>query len=235
METIEPVASSSPRAGIRLTSQQRWISFAEIVLGTFIVIGHNVFRVLPNEVPILFILFVVSLRIRDGGWSVAGLKRPGSWAKTVGMAILAAAALQLGSELIVQPIASHLLHQPERVSSVIATSALDWRHALRALAIVWVFAGFGEELGYRGYLLTRAADLGNRSKLAYIIAMLYVAVLFGFGHFYKGPEGIMDSTYSGIILGGVYLLSGRNLWTAILAHGISDTFAVVVVFMGWAT
>jgi membrane protease YdiL (CAAX protease family) len=38
-----------------------------------------------------------------------------------------------------------------------------------------------------------------------------------------------------LVLGGVYLLSGRNLWAAILAHGLSDTFAVLVIFMGWAT
>ena len=50
----------------------------------------------------------------------------------------------------------------------------------------------------------------------------------GLGHLYKGPSGIVDSAYSGLILGGVYLLSGRNLWAAILAHGLSDTFAVVV-------
>jgi membrane protease YdiL (CAAX protease family) len=65
--------------------------------------------------------------------------------------------------------------------------------------------------------------------------MLYVAALFGFAHFYKGPAGVMDSTYSGLVLGGVYLLSGRNLWAAILAHGISDTIVVLVIFMGWAT
>jgi membrane protease YdiL (CAAX protease family) len=84
-------------------------------------------------------------------------------------------------------------------------------------------------------LLTRTADVGNRSRLAYLAAMLYVAVLFGFAHFFKGSAGVMDSTYSGLILGALYLLSGRNLWPAILAHGLSDTFAVFVIFMGWAT
>lgn len=83
-------------------------------------------------------------------------------------------------------------------------------------------------------MINRAADLGNRSRWAYVLAMLYVAVLFGIGHWYKGPPGVVDSTYSGLILGGVYLLSGRNLWASILAHGISDTFAVIVVSLGWA-
>jgi len=214
---------------------QRWVSLVEVLLGTFLVIGHNVFRILPNEVPILFALFWISLRLRDRNWSVAGLRSPASWTKTVLMAVFAAAVIQAGSEVVIQPLATRIWGQPEHVSSLLKTPAFDWKLALRNLAIVWVFAGFGEELGYRGYLLTRAADLGNRSKLAYLAATAYVALLFGFGHFYKGPEGVVDSTYSGLVLGGAYLLSGRNLWASILAHGISDTFAVLVVFMGWAT
>jgi uncharacterized protein len=228
-------STSTSRPETRLAARRRWISFGEIALGTFIVIGHNVLHILPNEVPILFVLFWISLPLRDGGVSAAGLQRPKSWPKTVVMAITAAAVLLLGSEFVVQPLARHIWHRPEHVSSLFTVPAHDWKFALRNLAIVWVFAGFGEELGYRGYLLTRAADLGNRSKMAYLVAMLYVAILFGFGHFYKGPQGVMDSIYSGLVLGSVYLLSGRNLWTSILAHGITDTIAVVVVFMGWAT
>ena len=77
--------------------------------------------------------------------------------------------------------------------------------------------------------------LRGGSQLAYILAMLYVAVLFGFGHCYKGPAGVLDSMYSGLVLGGAYLLTGRNLWAPILAHGISDTLAILVVYMGWAS
>lgn len=226
---------SAPSTKTRLTARQRWISFGELALGTFIVIGHNVFHILPNEVPILFVLFWISLRLREGGWSTSGLQWPKSWWKTVALAIIAAIVLQLGSELVIQPLANHFWHRPPQVSSLAKTPAHSWMFLLRGLAIVWIFAGLGEEVSYRGYLLRRAADLGHRSKIAYVVAMLYVAALFGFGHFYKGPAGIVDSTYSGLVLGSVYLLSGRNLWASILAHGISDTLAVVVIFIGWAT
>ena len=83
-------------------------------------------------------------------------------------------------------------------------------------------------------MLTRAANIFGRSNAAYLMAMIFVAVLFGFAHYYKGSAGVLDSTYSGVVLGCAYLLSGRNLWAPILAHGISDTFAVLVLFMGWA-
>lgn len=218
-----------------LTAPYRRISLAEIALGTFVVIGHNVFHIVPNEVPILFVAFWISFRLRDGGWRPPGLSRPQSWWKALLMAIAAAAVLQLGSQFVVQPLAAHLWPAPATLPTVLNVSASDWKLALRNLALVWTFAAFGEELSYRGYLLTRAADLGNRSTFAYVAAMLYVAVLFGFGHFFKGPAGVVDSVYSGTVLGCVYLVSGRNLWAPILAHGISDTFAVVAVFMGWAT
>jgi membrane protease YdiL (CAAX protease family) len=216
-----------------LTKRQRSISALEVLLGAFLVIGHNVFHIVPNEVFFLFGLFWISFGLREHGWKVPGLTSPQSWGKTFLLAVAAAGVLQLGSELVVAPIAHHVWPEPEHVSQVIKTSG-GWKNVVTSLAIVWAFAGFGEELGYRGYLLTRAADLGNRSRLAYVLAMLYVAVLFGVAHWYKGPAGVVDSTYSGLVLGGVYLLSGRTLWPAILAHGISDTFAVIVVAMGWA-
>jgi membrane protease YdiL (CAAX protease family) len=105
--------------------------------------------------------------------------------------------------------------------------------ALLGLLFVWTFAAFGEELAYRGYLLTRAADLGKRSAAAYWVGIVVVSVLFGYGHYYKGPAGVLDSGVAGLILGAAYMLSGRNLWASILAHGLIDTYAVVVLFFGW--
>ena len=161
------------------------------------------------------------------------MSRPKSWWKTVALAVVAAAILLLGSELLVEPLAHRIWPEPERVSNVIESGASGWRQALTSLLIVWTFAAFGEELSYRGYLLTRAADALGRSTLAYWIAMILVSLLFGFGHYYKGPSGVLDSTYSGLVLGAAYLVAGRNLWAPVLTHGIADTIAIFVVFMGW--
>jgi hypothetical protein len=65
-----------------LTSRQRLFSLAEFTVGAAIVIGHNVYHVVPNEVPILFVIGLISLRVRDGGWGVIGLRLPTSWGKT---------------------------------------------------------------------------------------------------------------------------------------------------------
>ena len=144
-----------------------WLSLLEVALGIFIVLGHNIFHILPNEVPILFILGWISLRWRNGGWTYAGLHRPESWWKTLLLAVIAAAILLLGSELVVEPVAHRIWPEPEHVSNVIESGASGWRQALLSLLIVWTFAAFGEELSYRGYLLTRAAEVLGRSTSAY--------------------------------------------------------------------
>jgi len=51
---------------VNVTTKYRALSAFEFSLGAFIVIGHNVFRILPNEVPILFVIGLLSIRLRDG-------------------------------------------------------------------------------------------------------------------------------------------------------------------------
>jgi uncharacterized protein len=212
--------------------RSRWLSAAELALGAAIVIGHNVFHVLPNEVPILFVVGLISLRVRDGGLGVIGLRRPASWLRTVLIALAAAAMRVLMGELVVGPV-TRRFWPPAKLPAGAASITGNVKMALLALLIVWTFAAFGEEISYRGYLLTRAADLGGRTKTAYWAGLVFVSVLFGYGHYYKGPAGIVDAGIAGLILGAAYLLSGRNLWVAILGHGFIDTFAVIVVFLGW--
>ncbi|HXO34307.1 MAG TPA: CPBP family intramembrane glutamic endopeptidase [Candidatus Acidoferrales bacterium] len=215
-----------------LSAAKRWFSLAELAWGSVIVIGHNVYHVIPNEVPILFVIGLISLRLRDGGWSVMGVHGPASWRRTV-LYALAAAALRITlGALVIDPLTAHFW--PPAVapsgSEQITGNALV---ALRWLLLVWTFAAFGEEIGYRGYLLTRAAEAGGRSKAADWVAVLIVSVLFGYGHYYKGRSGIVDSGVAGLILGAAYVLSGRNLWVCILAHGFIDTFWVTAAFFGW--
>jgi membrane protease YdiL (CAAX protease family) len=100
------------------------------------------------------------------------------------------------------------------------------------LAIAWTIAAFGEEFVYRGYVLNRVADsLGGGSR-AMLAAVAATALLFGIGHYYQGPTGMADTGISGLVFGGLYVWSGRNLWLPILAHGLADTIAIVVIFLG---
>jgi CAAX protease family protein len=210
----------------------RLVSGAELVLGAAIVIGHNVFHVVPNEVPILVVLGLVSMRLRNGSFAALGFRRPDSWRRVVLIALAAAAVRVVLGQFVIDPLTA-LVWPPAVAPAGVESIAGDIGTALAYLGIVWTFAAFGEEVAYRGYLMNRAAEAGGRTPAAWWIAVVVVAILFGYGHFYKGPSGIVDSGVAGLILGAAYLVSGRNLWTTVLAHGFIDTFGVVCLYFGW--
>ena len=207
----------------------RGVSALEFALAAVVVLGHNVWRVLPNEVPILALAALISVRVREGGWAALGFRRPTSWWRVILIA-LAAAALRI---LISDPLEAALMQiwPPPIAPALVTASVHDFNWLVSTLALVWAFAAFGEEIAYRGYLTLRGADALGGSRWAWIAATVAAAVLFGFGHYYKGPVGIVDSGVAGLILGAAYLLSGRCLWTTILAHGLIDSTGVVLVYL----
>jgi membrane protease YdiL (CAAX protease family) len=138
--------------------------------------------------------------------------------------------LQL-EDVVTDPIGRLFTHEPQHPPSVMP-HAHDLRQSMVAFAVVWTLAAFGEEIGYRAYLMTRFGEAAGGGRIGKAVALAATSVLFGFGHYYKGPAGVVESTASGLLLGGAYLLTG-NLWTAILAHGLADTFAIVALYFGW--
>jgi membrane protease YdiL (CAAX protease family) len=226
LETKTAFPSTNPFAS-------RALSAFELLFGACIVIGHNVFRVVPNEVIVLGVLGLLSVRLRDGGWSAMGFTRPATWRRILLIALVAAGVRILLGQFVIEPVTGFFWPPPSAPQLANEISG-NVKIALLALLIVWTFAAFGEEIAYRGYLLTRAADIGGRSTTAYWLGIVFVSILFGYGHFYKGPSGIIDSGIAGLILGAAYMLAGRNLWACILTHGFIDTFGVIDAFFGWS-
>src|SRR5215831_15214503 len=226
-----------PSSGIPFPSQDpltsRALSAFEFCFGAFIVIGHNVFHVVPNEVIILSVLGLISIRLRDGSWSAMGLKRPASWRRILLIAFVAAILRILLGQFLIEPVTGFFWPKPTAPAMTNEITG-NVTMALIALLLVWTFAAFGEEIAYRGYLLTRAADIGKRSAAAYWIGIVLVSILFGYGHYYKGASGVIDSGVAGLVLGTAYMLGGWNLWASIFAHGFIDTFGVIDAFFGWS-
>lgn len=101
------------------------------------------------------------------------------------------------------------------------------------LGIVWTAAAFGEEMFFRGFLITRAMALFRGIPFAAVFAVLIPALLFGLGHFYyQGLRGLVTTAAIGIAFGAAFLLLKRNLWPIVLVHGIVDTTNFTVLYLG---
>jgi membrane protease YdiL (CAAX protease family) len=221
-------------SGASTKPMRRAAALAEAVMASVVVVGHNVCRIVPNEVLVLLPLGLISLLIRRQSLQAIGFRRVVSWRRTVLIATCFAVFLQVLSVYVTEPLISHSTGQPsdlsqfrDAVGNVGVTSV--W------LAIAWTFAAFGEEFVYRGYVLNRIADALGSGSRALGIAMVATSVLFGIGHSYQGATGMIDTTISGLVFGGLYVWSGRNLWLPILTHGLADTIAIVLIFLGLIT
>jgi len=214
----------------------RLLAALELLIGGAIVVAHNVFRALPNEVPILVAMALMSMRLRAlrWDWTQVGFKRPRSGRRILVIALTAAVVRIALSAWFIEPATQHFW-PPARAPAGTEEIKGHLTLVFLYLPVIWGFAAFGEEIAYRGYLLNRGAASGGGTKGAWWAAVLVSSVLFGFGHYYKGPAGVVDSTFAGLVLGIAYLLSGRNLWTAVLAHGFMDTAALIGAYLGWDT
>ena len=131
---------------------------------------------------------------------------------------------------ITQPFLVRVLHQQPDLS-VFNSVAGNWKLALIFIGLSWTLAAFGEEMVYRGYLMNRVAGLLKKSRAAWIVSLIAVHVGFGFAHAYQGVTGIIDEGFMGLLLGLVYLRTRRSLAVPIVAHGVSDSIDVMLMFL----
>lgn len=220
----------------RIGLASRWAgrpaAAVEILLVLLITAGHRIFRIIPiDETYPILALGGLSLWLRGIGWRGVGLARPASWKRALLLGIALGVFLQVLSEFVTEPLLTAITHQPPDVSEFKPLVG-NLKLLLLYGVVVWTLAAFGEEMTYRGYLLNRAADLGGCRRWAWIASLFFVTFLFGFGHSYQGLTGMIDTGIHGLLLGALYLASGRNLWACIIAHGVSDTVALIAVFLG---
>lgn len=100
------------------------------------------------------------------------------------------------------------------------------------LVVMWVFAAFGEELLYRGYLMKRLANLLGNKNNSWIIATFLSAIVFGVVHSYQGTSGMLTTGMVGLILGFAFYHNRNNLLIGMLVHGIYDTYGLTLIYLG---
>jgi hypothetical protein len=210
--------------------ENKFLAVIEVTIAILFIVAANLFHILPiSETPYIFLFAWLMLRLRGYKWSSVGMMKPENWLRTIAIAIVTAIFLQLLSSFVTEPLITRFTHQPTDLSKfkpLVGNTKLFVIYLL----VIWTLAAFGEELVYRGYIMNRIADIGNRASYAWGISLLLVSVLFGLSHSYQGITGIIDTGVTSLVLGSLYFYTGRNLWALILAHGFSDTIALLIVY-----
>lgn len=94
----------------------------------------------------------------------------------------------------------------------------------------WTFAALGEEVAYRVVLMRAIANVLGDSRLAVGVALVMQALIFGIAHAYQGPMGVISSSISGLVFGGLVLSCRGSIWAAFLAHGGNNTIGILLLY-----
>jgi CAAX protease family protein len=173
------------------------------------------------------------LKLSNSSYRTLGFRRPASWLKTLGWAALAVAIAELGGGALGAIIKSVTSWPALDVTYIRASIQGDaFVFAVWIVLVVWGSAAFGEELFARGFVLDRLQIVFGRGAPGIVLAVLMQAALFGALHAIQGPSGVVITAFVGIVFAGVYFASGRNLWAPILAHGLTDTIGLTLIYLG---
>lgn len=99
-----------------------------------------------------------------------------------------------------------------------------------ALVGVWIVSSFGEEVVYRGFLMSRVAEMDDESARGWRFAVIVSAIVFGLAHFAWGAVGMVQTTLMGLVFGLSWLALRRNLWVLVLTHVLMDTLLLIQLY-----
>ncbi|MBI1795441.1 MAG: CPBP family intramembrane metalloprotease [Candidatus Eisenbacteria bacterium] len=91
-----------------------------------------------------------------------------------------------------------------------------------------ITAGICEELLYRGYLIWYV-----NSWLGVLPSAAVASVIFGFGHIYQGPRGVLITAVVGLFMSAIYLLTG-SLFACMVIHAAMDLYSGMTARIAFA-
>ena len=152
-----------------------------------------------------------------------GLSQPKNWLRTITIGVLLA-MIFFGGIYLSEKAGFH--------RDLSRFAPLQGNLTLTLIAVVYVLigAGFYEEFMFRGFLMQGFAMFFGGSRAAWGAALIVQGILFGVAHAYQNPLGMLITGTIGILLGLTVLWSGRNLWIAIIGHGLFDASRSVLFY-----
>jgi membrane protease YdiL (CAAX protease family) len=183
---------------------------------------------------ISLLLAHIILRLRKSNWKEVGFRYPERTGRLILTTLIATAILFPLSHVAIDAIKIMTGQMPnleafEAIRGNISTLAVG-------LVVAWIFGAFFEEFLFRGFLLNSLYKVFTKEScpqwVTWTVAILITSIFTGIGHFYQGIVGIIGTALIAVGFSAIYLINRRNLWSCILAHGLYDTVAFVLVYCG---
>lgn len=187
-------------------------------------IGPKTF--LLARMAFLVLLCTWFLRRNGERWADLGLRRPSRW-WMVPMLVAAGFLLIIMVSMFMMHVLLPTIDAQLPQGRAIPTMRADpWEYLFWAIPVSWGSAALGEELLFRGFILNRIGQaIGSSRPQAVFVGVVLQAAIFGALHIHQGIGGVLMTGASGLVLGLIWLVGGRNLWACFLLHGLVNFLA----------
>ncbi len=203
----------------------------EILVFAAIVIADAWGWVPLTQTVALLPMVLLAIALQRQPLSSIGLAVPPRWSRALSIGVAAGIGMELLGLWVTTPLIS-LAFGAEPDNSGLKAIQGNLSLLLVFLGLSWALAAFGEEICFRGFLLERLARLLGGSRAAWWASLALSSMLFGWGHTEQGISGWMQEGINGMWLGLLFMATGRNLTAPIVAHGVSNTLAFVLIYFG---
>ncbi len=178
----------------------------------------------------VFILVALLACVRQGGFGEIGFRRPGSWPRTILLAIAFGVAIQLVFSIVVDPLLARWTGTPVDVSSLDGMRG-NLVNYLIMLAVGWVhrrlpggdaLPGLPAEENPTGARRQRRPRRSSRSCCRPWPSAC--------AHSYQDTAGMISTGLIGAILGALFVWYRGNLWLPIMVHGFSNVVGITLIY-----
>lgn len=178
---------------------------------------------------VLLALAALSLVVRRDGVASLGLSRPAHWRRMVGEVLVISVLWTLLVFSLLVPVVERLTGGRRDVSMFEGLEG-DAGLLLALLAVSWTLAALGEEVAYRGFVLTRVRQALPPGVPSLVVAVGATSVLFGLAHTEQGTVGVVLTAIDSVLFSALRL-HYRTLWASVLAHGFLNSIGLVTFFI----
>ena len=176
----------------------------------------------------LAIVVLTLLIVKSSRRPTLAFRGPGL-AKGLALGIGVGIALWAFSQFLMDPMLERLFGKIDLTN--FAAVRGNVKNYLILLAAGLIYGGMIEEIISRGFVIGWGTALfGERAEIP---LLLLSTLVFGLAHRYQDTAGMISTGVSGLVFGVVYLVGGRKLMPAMLAHATADAIGITGIYLGY--
>lgn len=219
---------------INLSVKQITIPLATLAIILFIYFGPITRTFFENIIISIIIIIANYIEYEGKPFSALGLYREKFTAKNLlVIAPLVAFGLFALYVFAIVPGVEMLTGVPIDYSSMAKLEG-DLPTTIFWLLLVWITAGFGEEIIFRGYLMRQFVKFFGDSRVGLVINILVISLFFGYMHKQQGITGQIVAASTGALLCIIFYLRKYDLWFNIMVHGFFNTLGILSFYFNLA-